>query len=55
MPSSLTKEGGADERDGNFDIIACNIYSPVIHRQSQKEISIPDQPKFRMLISLLLS
>jgi len=34
MPSSLTKEGGADERDRNFDIIVCNIYSPVIHRQS---------------------
>lgn len=25
MPSSLTKEGSADERDGSINIIACNI------------------------------
>jgi len=32
MPSSPAKEGGADEHDGSINIIACNIYSPVIHR-----------------------
>lgn len=33
MPSSLTKEGGAHERDGSFDIIAYYFCSSVLHRQ----------------------
>ncbi len=34
MPSSLTKEGGAHERDGSLDIIACYFRGSVLHRQS---------------------
>ena len=32
--TSLTKEGGAHERDGSFDIIACYFCGSVLHRQS---------------------
>ena len=34
MPSSLTKEGDARERNGSIDIIACYVYGSVLHRQS---------------------
>ncbi len=32
MPSSFTKEGGAYEYNGNFDIGACDFFGPVLHR-----------------------
>ncbi len=31
---TLTKEGGAHEDNGSFNITACDFYGSVIHRQS---------------------
>ena len=45
MPSSLTKEGDAHERDGSFDIIAC-IFAALSYIDNHKKTQA-QQPAFQ--------
>ena len=50
-PLVFMKEGGAYEHNGSSHIVVTYIYSTVLHRQPQKEISIPTAQGM-LLISL---